>query len=414
MKAPLPSSRVKQYESLTFGMFVHWGLYSILESGEWIQFTDRIPKAEYMKLKDRFSADGFNAEVLAGIAKNAGMNYITLTTRHHDGFSLYDTKGLSDFDAPHSAAGRDIVGEFVDGCRKADIVPFFYHTTIDWHQESYRNDFDEYLEYLHKSIEILCKDYGQIGGFWFDGNWDRPQANWKEDRLYGIIRENQPQALIVNNTGLKKRGEAGHPEVDVLTFEQGGLHAVDRKDMKKYLAFELCQTLNQHWGTARADLNYISIREILENLCSCKRFGGNYLLNIGVDASGKIPDYEKAVLQKIGFWVKTYREALYETRPSRAAAAESPDFVLDDDEYSYIFIHNLPNVGPEDVTQQNSENELRYFNRFEKSIRSVIWLDNQEQLKFSQELSSGKLSVNFTGFPYGKNYVVRVAKVIYE
>ena len=149
------------------------------------------------------------------------MKYITLTTRHHEGFSLYDTQGLSNYDAVHSPAGRDLVKEFVEGCRAEGIIPFFYHTTLDWYQESFNKDFEAYLKYLRDSVRILCTNYGEIGGMWFDGNWSKPNEDWKLDKLYGMVRELQPEAMIIDNTGLRNRGEIGHPEIDCVTFEQG-------------------------------------------------------------------------------------------------------------------------------------------------------------------------------------------------
>ena len=141
-----------------FGMFVHWGLYSQLEKGEWAMNANHLDGKDYEKLQMSFSAEDFNAKELARIAKNAGMKYITLTTRHHERFSLYDTCGLNTYDAPHSPAGRDLVREFVDGCRAEGIVPFFYHTTLDWHwhgkktQDLDLQEFDEYLDYLERSV----------------------------------------------------------------------------------------------------------------------------------------------------------------------------------------------------------------------------------------------------------------------
>ncbi|MBQ2785351.1 MAG: alpha-L-fucosidase [Oscillospiraceae bacterium] len=137
---------------------------------------------------------------IVSIAKAAGCKYCCLTTRHHEGFSLYDTQGLSDFDALHSPVGRDLVAEFAEECRKGDIIPFFYLTTLDWRHPDFENDFDAYLDYLYKSVEILCTNYGKIGGLWFDGNWSKPDANWQEDRLYKMILLYQPDAMIINNT----------------------------------------------------------------------------------------------------------------------------------------------------------------------------------------------------------------------
>ena len=131
MSIPVAEKRILDFEEMGFGMFVHYGLYSQLGRGEWVQHIEKIPKEEYIKLADTFTAENFDAEKIARIAKAAGAKYVTLTTRHHEGFSLYDTKGLSDFDVMHSPCGRDLVREFVDACRANGIKPFLYHTTAD-------------------------------------------------------------------------------------------------------------------------------------------------------------------------------------------------------------------------------------------------------------------------------------------
>ena len=195
--------RIKEFEKYAFGMFVHFGIYSVIGKGEWAKHLFNMPWDEYLKSLNVFSPKPNWAEELVLSAKDANCRYIALTTRHHDGFSLYDTCGLNSYDAPHTC-GRDIVKEFVDACNKHGIIPFFYHTLLDWHEESYKTDFKEYLKYLRKSIEILCKNYGKIGGFWFDGMWDNPNEDWEEDALYSLIRSYQPDTMIINNTGLPR------------------------------------------------------------------------------------------------------------------------------------------------------------------------------------------------------------------
>ncbi|MBQ2720805.1 MAG: alpha-L-fucosidase, partial [Clostridia bacterium] len=244
MAIPVPEKRIAKFEKLGFGMFIHWGLYSQLGRGEWVQFVEKIPKEEYAKLKDTFTAKEFNGREIAKIAKRAGMNYITLTTRHHEGFSLYDTRGLNDYDAPHSPAGRDLIKDFVEGCRAEGILPMFYHTTLDWYNDDFNGNFKEYLKYLRRSVEILCTEYGEIGGLWFDGNWSKPNDDWEEDELYSLIRRNQPDAMIINNTGLDARGFVGNSYLDSVTFEQGRPTPMNREGMPKYLAAEMCQTIN--------------------------------------------------------------------------------------------------------------------------------------------------------------------------
>ena len=178
-----------------FGMFIHWGLYSMSARAAWVKKDERMTTEQYSKYFKYFNPDMYDAKEWARRAKEAGMKYAVMTTRHHEGFSLYDTKGLCDFDAPHSAAGRDLIREFVDACNKHGIIPFFYHTTLDWYQKDFEENFDAYLEYLRKSVEILCTNYGKIGGLWFDGNWSKPNADWKLDELYGTIRRHQPSSM---------------------------------------------------------------------------------------------------------------------------------------------------------------------------------------------------------------------------
>lgn len=410
MAIPVAKQYIKDYENLGFGLFVHWGLYSQLGAGEWVYKMQKMTMDEYKKLKDSFTAEDFDAEKIAKWAKNAGCRYIALTTRHHEGFSLYDTCGLSDFDAPHSPAGRDLVREFVDACRKYDIVPFFYHTTIDWYNEDFENDFDKYLEYLRQSVEILCKNYGKIGGLWFDGNWSKPDADWKEEELYATIRKYQPEAMIINNTGMNARGAAGGIEIDAVTFEQGRPEPLNREGMVKYLAAEMCQTVNDHWGIGKYDINYKSPAELIENICACRKVGANYLLNIGPTAQGGIDPFQEQLFNLIGRWMENYGEAIYYGRPCDAYCA-GKSFALKsvDGKYLYLFAHNIGICGDNNVTTLDGKYSGSFsFGGVNEKIESVEWMDNNEQLDFGQK--DDLLVVNMKGFEYGKSLVVRVAK----
>lgn len=408
MSIPTPKKYVADFEKLGLGLFVHWGLYSQLGKGEWY-FTQGYPGTleEYMALKDTFTAEDFDAEQLARTAKNAGCRYIVLTTRHHEGFSLYDTCGLNDFDAPHSAAGRDLVREYVDACRKYDILPFFYHTTLDWYRPEFDSDFDRYLEYLRKSVEILCKNYGKIGGLWFDGNWSKLDADWKEDELYATIRKYQPEAMIINNTGLERRGATGNPEIDAVTFEQGRPTPMDREGMPKYLAAEMCCTINDHWGIGAQDFNFKSPRELIENLCACRKVGANYLMNIGPTAQGGIEPIQAELLNIVGKWMELYGEAIYEGKPY-AGGGMGKNFILKGDGVLYLFFFDLARCGSENVVVGGNYCGAYAFGNVTDEIDSVAWMDNDEQLDFTQ--NGGLLAVNATGFPYGMSTCVRVAK----
>ncbi len=413
MSIPKAKQYILDYEKLGFGMFVHWGLYSQLGAGEWVYDARKMKMSEYKKLQNTFTAEDFDAEEIAKTAYSAGCRYIVFTTRHHDGFSLYDTCGLNDFDAPHSPAGRDLVREFVDACRKYGLLPVFYHTTLDWYNEDFEKDFDSYLEYLRKSVEILCTNYGKIGGLWFDGNWSKPNSDWKESELYATIRQYQPEAMIINNTGLNARGETGNPEIDAVTFEQGRPEPLNREGMTKYITAEMCQTVNDHWGIGINDLNYKSPCELIESLCLCRRVGANYLLNIGPDAQGGIGGFQKALFGVIGKWTDIFGEAIYSGRPYKTANL-GRDFILKstDNKYLYIFCFDLGRRGNENVILDSNYEGNIAFGKMRDNVKEIYWMDNDERLEFVQGENS--LTVNVTGYNYGESYCVRVAKAIIE
>ena len=412
MAIPVPEKRIKDFEEMGFGMFVHWGLYALLGQGEWIRWAKKIPKEEYCRLADDFAVTKFDGQELARIAKRAGAKYITITTRHHDGFSLYDTKGLDDFDAPHSAAKRDLIREFVDGCNAEGIKPFFYHTKLDWNHPTYHGDFKKYLQYLRDSIEVLCTQYGEIGGFWFDGNWDRPpETDWEDDQLYALIRRYQPNCIIVDNTGLERRGAVGNKELDSVTFEQGRPTPMDREGMDKYVAAEMCQTINQHWGYGKADFNYKSLAYLIETLCACRKVGANYLLNVGPDGDGVVPAMQAELMAGIGDWIRTCGSSIYKAKPC-GVTGTGKNFALQDGDKIYFYIHDLSVVGDSNVVPAGGSAGEKAFSGLPGKISNLHWVDNGEVLEFRQD--GGDVTMNCTGYEYGVNLVVRVAEADLE
>ncbi|MBQ3124281.1 MAG: alpha-L-fucosidase [Clostridia bacterium] len=411
MSIPVAKQYILDFEQMGLGMFIHWGLYSQLGRGEWVLFNEKLDINEYKKLADTFTAEDFDAEEIARTAKAAGCKYITLTTRHHEGFSLYDTCGLNEFDAPHTPAGRDLIREFVDACNKYGLMPMFYHTTLDWYNKDFDENFDEYLEYLRKSVETLCKNYGKIGGLWFDGNWSKPDSDWKVDELYATIRKYQPEAMIINNTGLEHRGDVGNLEVDSVTFEQGKPTPMNREGMPKYLAAEMCHTLNDHWGIGYDDLCYKSPTELIQSLCDCRKVGANYLLNIGPEAQGKVNNYQKELLGLLGRWMELFGEAIYNGRPCGVGGIGNNFGLKSTDGKSlYLFVYDLAIKGDDNVTVDGKYSGAYAFGGVKDEIISVKWMDNDEELSFVQ--GDDMLAVNFTGQPYGKSYPVRVAKAV--
>ena len=408
--------RIKDFEKLGFGMFVHFGLYSVIGEGEWIMHLGPYSREEYYSNFDKFDPEKDWAQKLVANAKAAGCRYITITTRHHDGFSLYDTCGLNDFDAPHSAAGRDLIREFVDACNEEGIVPFFYHTLLDWYVPSYNENFKEYLVYLRKSVEILCKNYGKIGGIWFDGKWNKPNDDWEEDALYSMIRSYQPDAMIINNTGLVDRGALGHIELDSVTFERGRPGEINIEGAPKYVASEMCQTLGGVWGYAAKDFRIKSLPELIEDLCICRKCGSNFLLNVGPMGNGYLRAMDTAMLSTLGEWVDLQKEALYLPRPSGIVVDDNgrgKDFILKGKDAYYLFYNGLVMSGDANVViEVDHESKLTDRFKIDGKVISVKWLDDGRDVAFEQK--DGVLTVSPGSFCYGTDLVVRVAKIVCE
>ena len=392
---------VKQFEDLGFGMFVHFGLYSILGKGEWVKSYYGIEDEKYEALTKKFKVKKTWAKELVAAAKAAGCKYITLTSRHHDGFSLYDTKGLNTYDAPHSAAGRDLVREFVDECNKAGIRPFFYHTLIDWRNKDCEENFPAYIDYLVKSVEILCTEYGEIGGLWFDGWWDKPTADWQFDRLYAMIRCHQPHAMIINNTGMEegKIGTVGHPEIDSVTYERGVARPAPKTD--RPVAGEMCEVLFDHWGYSAYDLHYKPLPFILEELVKTRACGCNFLLNVGPMGNGSLRPLDAAYLAEIGKWIKYNKGFIYKARPVDIKVENAEVFIGEDGAYYAV------SVCPTEVLVQHESLGGKLSEvHFPLPIKSARWLDSGKSIKAKR----GVYTV--TPFNYGINMHLRVARIV--
>ncbi len=407
---PKPEKRIYDFERYGLGMFIHYGLYSVMGEGEWVQDAKKISPEDYAPLINKFTAENFSGEEIAKMASEAGIKYAALTTRHHEGFSLYDTRGLNTFDAVHAPSKRDLVEDFVNGCNKYGVIPFFYHTTLDWRVPEFNNDFPAYQQYLRESVKILCTQYGKIGGLWFDGNWSK-EADWEEDALYGMIRKYQPEAMIINNTGLNALGETGHYEIDSVTFERGKPFPINGEGARKYLGSEVCQVLNSHWGYAENDFAYKSVSSLIQEFATCRRYGANFLLNVGPMADGSIRPLDRCTFEMIGKWAKTYKEALYNVRPAAGVECDGEKFILKADEPGvyYLFVPNLGIVGSANVVAQVENMVKANVTGFPEKIKSIHWIENGEELSFNQD--GDKVEVFCSQYEYGRNYVVRVAKI---
>ncbi|MCH8475783.1 MAG: alpha-L-fucosidase [Opitutales bacterium] len=403
---------IEQFEKNAFGLFLHWGLYSHLRKGEWVSHHHRLDRNKYNTLMEKFTAEAWNPRETIRWAKSNGIRYTCLTTRHHDGFSLYDTRGLNTFDAPHSAAGRDLVAEFVDACRAEKMGIFFYHTTLDWNEKSFDEDWDSYLEYLNQSVKILCTQYGKIDGLWFDGNWSRRERDWKEDALYGMIRKHQPECMIINNSSIEALGDLNHPALDAVTFEQGKPTKRTHKAGEKYTAAEMCETINSHWGDAQFDYSHKSPAELISSLAACRRYRANFLLNIGPLADGSLPSYEKAAIDLVGKWAREAGEVLYEGLPVEAETC-GDDFVLSHQGDWYYFSHYLPITDNMHLAEGEPRGDGWQTISAEKmpTFQKATWLDNAESLDLVMDSDKGLCCFRATPNPYGSQRIVRIARL---
>ena len=329
-------SRMDWWRDARFGMFIHWGLYAVpggewgngTDHGEWIMTTAQIPVPEYEKFKDQFNPVKFNAQEWARMAKDAGMKYVVITTKHHDGFALFDSK-TSDYDVMATPFKRDIMKELAEAVRGEGMKMCWYHSIMDWHHPDYLPrrewesrsaqgaEMDRYVKYLHSQVSELLTNYGEIGVMWFDGEWE---ATWNENygtALYDLCRKLQPNVIVNNRVTVgragiedatKRRiGDFGTPEQ---TVPAEGIPGLD---------WETCMTMGRHWGFNKRD-TFKSPRECLRILIDVASKGGNFLLNVGPKPDGTFPQESVDILKNFGRWMSLNSDSIYGTVASPLGA----------------------------------------------------------------------------------------------
>jgi len=322
--------RMQWWHDARFGMFVHWGLYSVLGRHEWAMEEEGIPVAEYEQLAKRFTPTPNAARAWAKLAKQAGQKYMVMTTKHHEGFCLFDTK-LTNYCAPKQACGRDLVHEFVEAARAEGLRVGFYYSLMDWHHpDGARCATDEaarrrFVDYIHGQVRELCSNYGKLDVLWYDVNWPLSAAGWESAEMNRMVRQLQP-GIIVNN-------RSGIPE-DFSTPEQ---HIEAVKDR----AWEACMTMNDSWGYQRADDDWKTPKTVVRNLVTCARDGGNYLLNIGPKPDGSIPEPSVEILTKVGHWMDRNGGTIYTADPCKVNRSALANFTRKGNTL-YVHVHFWP------------------------------------------------------------------------
>ena len=378
-----------------FGLFIHWGPFSIPGAGEWVMNNRNITVANYRRLMDFFNPIDFDAAAWVSMAKSAGMKYITLITRHHDGFSMWDTK-YSDFNIMHTPYKKDIVKLMADECHKQGIQLFLYYSLLDWTREDYphetgrtgqhtgrkgKGDYASYLQFMKNQLTELLTNYGTVGGIWFDGYWDQtppegaadrtPRIDWHLDEIYSLIHKLQPQCLIGNNHHL-----IPFPGEDFQMFEKDlpgeNKSGLSFQKASERLPLETCETMNNSWGFNITDTTYKSVKELIHYLVNAAGRNANFLLNVGPMPNGKIQPEFTDTLKEIGKWLQVNGKTIYDTK-GNIIVPQKWGVITEDDKKLYVHILNKP------------INETYIFvPGLEEKIIDAAVLDDRSKIKFKK------------------------------
>ena len=315
------------FQDAKFGLFVHWGVYSVLADGEWVLNNRKMTLAEYRKLPPQFNPAQFDAAQWVAMVKDAGMKYITITSKHHDGFAMWGTRQNQWNIVDATPYKKDALKMLADECHRQGVRLFFYHSQLDWHHPDYfplgrtghnagrapAGDFNKYLDFMDAQLTELLTGYGPIAGIWFDGMWDKPKADWRLNTTYSLIHRLQPAALVGSNHHL-----APFPGEDFQMFEKdlpgqntAGFNAESRIGE---LPLETCDTINRAWGYNAQDTRYKTTAQLIQYLVRSAGYNANFLLNVGPMPSGRIQPEFVERLREMGQWMRRNGESIYGTR----------------------------------------------------------------------------------------------------
>ena len=318
--------RLEWFLQARFGMFIHWGLYSQLGRHEWVMNRERIPVKEYEKLAATFTPKANAPRKWAKLAKEAGMRYMVLTTKHHEGYCLWDSK-LTKYCAPKTGPKRDLVAEYVEAARAEGMRVGFYYSLMDWHHpDGARCLVDEearkrFIEYTHGLVEELCTNYGKVDIMWYDVSWPLDAKGWESAKLNAMVKKHQPDIIINDRSQMPE--DFGTPEGHITPAEGGR-------------AWEACMTMNDSWGYTPIDKNYKSSWEIIRMLRTCAAGGGNLLLNQGPTPAGDVAPESVQAFREAGEWLSKYGESIYDaTTPMQQEWSILGAFTAKDDTLYY-------------------------------------------------------------------------------
>ena len=353
-----------QFQDRKFGMFIHWGLSSVLGAGEWVMNNRSISKKNYTRLLQVFDPIHFDAAKWVSAAKNAGMKYIVFITRHHDGFSLWDTK-YSDWKITNTPYGKDVLKLLSDECKKQGMKLGLYYSLVDWYRDDYpyetgrtgkasgrtaKSNYDSYLQFMKNQLTELLTNYGDVMSIWFDGHWDQTNVegsadmssriNWRYNEIYELIHRLQPNCLIGNNHHLDPM-----PGEDFQMFEKDlpgqNKTGLSYQAPSEEMPLETCETMNGSWGFNITDNNYKSVKQLIHYIVNAAGLNTNFLLNIGPMPDGTVQPEFVDTLAAIGKWMQQYGETVYGTRGNVVSA---PDWGAVTQKGKTIYVHLLQDV----------------------------------------------------------------------
>lgn len=392
--------RVSWYTQARFGMFIHWGLYSIPARGEWVRSVEEMPKEDYMKYFYEFNPLDYNPRIWAKAAKDAGMKYVILTAKHHDGFCLFDSR-YTDFKSTNTKCGKDLVAEFVEAVREAGLKVGLYFSLLDWYHEdyphygdrnhpmrnnkNYKNDnrnFERYIDYMHHQVREICTNYGKLDVLWFDFSYDDMMGEkWRAGELMDMVRTLQPGVIVDNRLeasgegyGSMATGKPTRYHGDFVSPEQmippNGIQDVKGND----LIWESCVTMNNNWGFHQTDKFYKPAATLIRKLVECVSKGGNMLLNIGPDAKGNIPQESLEILDAIKIWMDRNKASIYGCGKSGITKPEYGRITRNRNKIYYHLYENtigpmpLPGLSKEDIIS------IRYLSTGAEVPISTSWV----------------------------------------
>ena len=384
-----PSAEIRksqeEFQDNKFGIFLHYGIYSMLGDGEWVMNNKNLNWEEYAKLASGFYPIEFDAAEWVSAIKASGAKYICITSRHHDGFSMFDTK-QSDYDIVDATPfKRDLIKELADECHRQGIKLHFYYSHLDWRRPDYplgntghgtgrekgKENWESYYRFMNNQLTELLTNYGDIGAIWFDGVWDQPEDfDWQLEEQYALIHKLQPSCMVGNN-----HHRAPYAGEDFQLFERdlpgenkAGFSAGQKVTS---LPLETCETMNHTWGYSITDQDYKSTKELIHYLVKAAGKNANLLMNIGPQPNGELPATAVQRLKEVGDWMKIYGETIYGTRGGIITPRE---WGVTTQKGNTLYVHIL-----------NSQDKGLYLPLGEQKIKKAVLFKDQSKVRFKQD-----------------------------